>query len=124
VGGFGGAKKGKEAIMKGTGGSLVVVVILVASVASFAIGNRVGTPSAQLETSIEDSQATQRPRHPIWEYKAVSVPNLVSAEKLLNEMGKEGWELAVVQCGIGSGVMPAQSSSYANVHYILKRSVP
>jgi hypothetical protein len=110
--------------MKRTGRLLVVVVILAAAVASFAIGNRIGSASADPRTlRKEDSQATQRPRYPVWEYKAIWAPNVASAEKLLNEMGKEGWELAVVQSGIGSGAIPAQSSSYGNVNYILKRSV-
>jgi len=108
--------------MKGTGRMLMVVVILVAAVAIFAIGNRVGTVSA-LQTLKEDSQATQRPRYPVWEYRAVSVPNVVSAEKMLNEMGKQGWELVVVQSGVGSGAMPVQGTFYTNVHYILKRAV-
>jgi len=109
--------------MKGTVRLLMIVVILVAAVASFAIGNRVGTASAQLQTLREDTQSTQRPRYPAWEYRAVLVPNLVSAEKMLNDMGRQGWELVVVQSGIGSGAMPAQGTFYTNVYYILKRSV-
>lgn len=101
--------------------SLIVGMILI-SAASFAIGNSVGTVSAQRQNLRENSEVAQPQRYQVWEYRVVSDSGVVTGEKRLNDMGTQGWELVAVQTSVGSAAMPVQNYSLTEAHYFFKRA--
>ena len=106
--------------MKGTGKLLMIVV---ATVATFTIGNRVGAVSAQRQNLGENIQVPRQHQNPVWEYRVIPVSGHIIGEKILNDMGAQGWELVTTQSAMPSGAMPVQSRSFfADGYYFFKRA--